>query len=246
MDVGMHYDSLLALHYTWIYGGFETKIAENRAFFERHGIRATRPDSRALDLGAGSGFQSIPLADAGFAVTAVDFSTSLLAELAEHAGDRRIETVPGDIATFPLDALAPDLVVCMGDTLTHLADETTAFALVARVARALAPGGRLVLTFRDLGHELTGPARFIPVRSEADRIFTCFLEYKTEHVIVHDIVHARAGDGGWTMRVGSYAKAIINPERLAETAAACGLRLEHLSTERGLVEYIGRKPSTGR
>jgi len=40
------------------------------------------------------------------------------------------------------------------------------------------------LSFRDLTPDLTGLNRFIPVRSDPDRIMTCFLEYEPETVIV--------------------------------------------------------------
>jgi hypothetical protein len=58
-DVKAHYDNLLAPYYSWIYGGATEKLAENRAFFQDHGLRPASSGS-AMDLGAGCGFQSIP------------------------------------------------------------------------------------------------------------------------------------------------------------------------------------------
>jgi hypothetical protein len=67
-----HYDTLLSDVYSWMFGGFEAGIERNAAFFERLGIRPS--GSRvAVDLGAGCGFRTIPLARLGFSVTAVDF-----------------------------------------------------------------------------------------------------------------------------------------------------------------------------
>lgn len=44
-------------------------------------------------------------------------------------------------------------------------------------ARALAPGGMLLLTYRDLSNALHGVDRAIPVRSTDDRIMLCFLDF---------------------------------------------------------------------
>jgi transcriptional regulator with AAA-type ATPase domain len=59
---------------------------------------------------------------------------------------------------------------CMGDTLTHLSSRSEVSNLFQSVARALKPGGRFVVTYRDLASvELLGLDRFIPVRSDDHR-----------------------------------------------------------------------------
>lgn len=82
--VRQHYDDHLAPYYTWICGGAQQKFSENRKFFRRHRAHP-RGSGVALDLGAGSGFQTIPLAEAGFRVVAIDASHQLLAELKLNA-----------------------------------------------------------------------------------------------------------------------------------------------------------------
>ncbi len=94
-----HYDNLLATYYSWISGGFDLKIEENRTFFHNHGIWPIR-SGVALDLGAGAGFQSIPLAEAGFRVIALDTNRQLLAELKENARDLPIVTVRDTMLNF--------------------------------------------------------------------------------------------------------------------------------------------------
>jgi methylase of polypeptide subunit release factors len=55
----------------------------------------------ALDLGCGSGFQSVALADIGFRqVIAVDTSAKLLAELETHRADRAIQTLLADLGAL--------------------------------------------------------------------------------------------------------------------------------------------------
>ena len=57
-DVKNHYDNLLATYYSWMFGGFELKLADTRKFFGEHGIQP-KFSGVAMDLGAGCGFQSL-------------------------------------------------------------------------------------------------------------------------------------------------------------------------------------------
>jgi SAM-dependent methyltransferase len=163
-----------------------------------------RASALAVDLGAGPGFQSIALAELGYHVTAVDLCPELLAELRARAGARRIETIEGDMldiaSRLPRDV---ELCVCMGDTLTHLASLEQVGELFQRVFGALANGGAIAMTFRDLTVELKDLDRFIPVRSDPDTVFTCFLEYEPEHVRVYDLVLVRTV-AGWELRKSWY------------------------------------------
>lgn len=236
-----HYDSHLAEHYNWIYGGLENKLTENAEFFDKRGVfpKSTRA---ALDLGAGSGFQTLPLAKRGFHVVAVDFSRQLLAELRDHARDLDVELVEADITTHASFAgKSPELIVCMGDTLTHLPGTAEIHALLDIIASELTPDGRVFLTFRDLTGELHDGDRFIPVRSEPDRIFTCFLEYSGEHIKVHDIVHTRDG-GVWRQKISVYRKTRIAPLAVADKLESAGLIIEEFDLTRGLATIGARKP----
>ncbi|WP_437874788.1 class I SAM-dependent methyltransferase [Sorangium sp. So ce513] len=241
--VAEHYDKLLAEHYARMFGDHDAKVAEQRALIERLGLRADpeRP-SEAIDLGCGSGFQSLALAQLGFRVTAVDTSDKLLAELASRRGQLPIDLVRGDL----LDALERpgpvyDLAVCMGDTLPHLGSKADVERMFAGCARRLAPGGRLALTFRDLTRELEGVDRFIPVHDSADVIMTCFLEYEPETVKVHDLVHTRGPeDGRWRLSASYYRKLRLSPDWVAGALAAAGLRVIHRELARGLVTLVAR------
>jgi 2-polyprenyl-3-methyl-5-hydroxy-6-metoxy-1,4-benzoquinol methylase len=84
-----HYDQLLGPIYPWMAGGWENALARNRALLDSLGL-ASWPRGVAVDLGCGSGFQAVPLADAGFNVIALGLCESLLAELRGHTGPRPI------------------------------------------------------------------------------------------------------------------------------------------------------------
>jgi hypothetical protein len=129
----------------------------------------------------------------------------------------------------------------MGDTLTHLSTLTDVEHLLRDAAQALAPGGHLLLTFRDYTVERTGHDRFIPVRSDADRIFTCFLEFGPMHVSVHDILQTRAGPG-WSTAISVYEKIRLAPDWVHRQLVAAGLVIVRNTVQNGLVTLAARRP----
>jgi SAM-dependent methyltransferase len=226
-DAIRHYDELLAAHYSWMIGvPFGEKVAEQKALLKELGLGKGR--GAAIDLGAGPGYQSAALADLGYApVIAVDTSRALLDELLVQKGARPIETVLDDMCGF-LARRAPAsaaVIACMGDALTHLPSHADVSDLLARAAAALAPGGRLILTFRDMSEPLAGLDRFIPVRSDAGRVMVCFLEYEPETVVVHDLIHERS-ETGWTMRKSCYRKLRISSGDVARQLERAGLTVD--------------------
>lgn len=236
-----HYENLLADHYSRMFGDFDEKVAEQRALLERLGV-AREGAGDALDLGCGSGFQSIALAQLGFRVRAVDLSEKLLAELTHRRGDLPVEPLQGNIRDAGDLALpGTEVIVCMGDTLTHLEASADVTRLLAGCASRLAPGGRLVLTFRDLTRPLEGLDRFLSVRSDPDLLMTCVLEYEAQTVKVHDLVHARAPGGGWTFSKSFYRKLRLSPYWVAAEIEQAGLAIAHREAAGGLVTLVARR-----
>jgi len=87
--VADHYEKHLARYYSWMFGDFHNTIEANRQFFVVHKLIPESP-KLAIDLGAGCGFQSIPLAQMGFSVLAIDLRQELLDELRGHIGQLSI------------------------------------------------------------------------------------------------------------------------------------------------------------
>lgn len=200
-----HYETLLADHYSWMMGDFSDRVAECRQMFARWGI-VPKTMAAALDLGCGAGIQSLALAQGGFRVTAVDTCRKLLDELSQRAGALPIRPVEADIAALEFcDPASVDVAVCMGDTLPHLPSLDVVSGLQASVYARLAPGGVFVVGFREQTKVLAGLDRFLPLRSDENRIMTCFLEYEPQSVIVHDLVYVRE-DGRWVLHKSCYRK----------------------------------------
>ena len=229
-----HYATHLGPVYAWMAGGVEAAIA--RGAKEIEALRLLpRLTGQAVDLGAGFGMHSIPLARRGFSVLAIDSCGELLQTLRQEAGDLPIRTVEGDLLAFGrhLDGLS-EIVLCMGDTLTHLPDFATVNALFDSAARQLCAGGKLVLTFRDYSTPLRGEQRFIPVRSDAGRILTCVLEYEDQHVVVQDLLHEFDGTV-WRQRVSSYRKLRIEPSMVVAALESLGFTVQRSAGVAGMI-----------
>lgn len=235
-----HYESVLSDVYVWMLGGFEAALKRNAEFFRKHDIRPAR-SGIAIDLGAGCGFQSIPLAQAGFAVTAIDMDRKLLNELGGHSADLSIISIEDDLTDFTRHCeKKAELIVCMTDTLLHLESKAAVEKLFRDVAASLEEGGKFVVTFRDLTFELSELDRFIPVKSDDDTIFTCFLEYEEHTVKVHDLVHKKE-DGGWQLKKSFYRKLRLSGEWVKEHLVDAGFSRVVSSVEQGVVTVIAVK-----
>ncbi len=211
-----HYDSQLASVYSWMSGNPEAAIERNYNLFCELKIDLMAR-GLAVDLGAGSGFQSIPLAKLGFSVVAVDFCAALLSELSDRAKELPIHTVHDDILNFTKHIKEQaQVIVCMGDTITHLDSLNSVESLLLNIEGSLASKGKLILTFRDyVSQELHGIQRFIPVQSDKSTIFTCFLEYHADFVEVYDLLYRLEGDR-WVLNTSSYPKLRLDKNWLCD------------------------------
>ena len=239
-SVTEHYENHLAPVYVWMAGGIEAAIGRGQA--EMDGV-CPRPLTAqwAVDLGAGFGMHAIPLANIGYSVVAIDSSATLLDMMRSHVGTRPIKAVRDDLLSFKRYLEVPAaVIVCMGDTLTHLPDRHSVERLFADVAGSLEQGGTFILTFRDYSTPLNGLKRFIPVRSDADRILTCFLEYQDDSVMVHDILHERDASG-WSQRVSAYSKLRLSPDWVVRALEAAGFQVRHEQGLNGMARLIAKR-----
>ncbi len=238
-----HYQSLLADHYSWLFGGFDLKCQENKDFFNSNDIKPIR-NSKAIDLGCGSGFQSIPLAQIGFKVTSIDLSSKLLAELDRNKGKLSITSINDDLNNFNLHCTENvELIVCMGDTLTHLETKDNVRELFEKAYTQLEKGGNLILAYRDLSFELKELERFIPVNNDDTRIFTCFLEYEEEKVKVHDLIYEKENNT-WSLKKSFFRKLRLSSDWVINQLEEIGFLIKLSSSDRGVSTIIALKECT--
>ena len=154
--VAEHYESHLAPVYLWMAGGFDAAVSRGESEIESV---CPNPSNglTAVDLGAGFGLHAIPLARRGYSVVAFDTSPILLGLLRGNIETLPIRIVEDDLLAFQkhLDT-APHLILCMGDTLTHLSKRHSVERLFSHIAETLRPGGKFIATFRDYTSPLVG------------------------------------------------------------------------------------------
>jgi SAM-dependent methyltransferase len=239
--VQQHYDSHLGAIYGWMIGDFETAKEAARAELQAVGI-SSGAGRIAIDLGAGPGAHAIVLADAGYAVTAMDTCAELLDEHRAHDHEGAVRRIQDDLLQMRRYCSGADVILCMGDTLTHLESTASVQGLFSEIGSTLTPGGVFVATFRDYASKtLEGLDRFIPVRQDDSRILTCFLEYSATSVTVHDLLHERTS-AGWTLRVSSYPKLRLNPEWARAALERLGLAASLEAGPRGMTRLVARRP----
>lgn len=116
------------------------------------GINA-KPDEKVLDLAAGTGASSLPIAKSGALVVPCDFSLGMLRVGKAH--HPQLDFTAGDALKLPFNDEVFD-VVTISFGLRNVADMDLALAEMARV---LKPGGRLLIC--EFSHPVFKPFRLI-------------------------------------------------------------------------------------
>ena len=245
-NVQSHYADHLGPVYTWSVGGIDAAIGRGESELQTLAL-LPRATGIAIDLGAGFGMHAIPLAMRGYRTLAIDSCATLLDELRARLDELPVTCIQDDLLSFERHiGEAPELVLCMGDTLTHLESVRAVEQLIGSAAFSLCPGGSLVLSFRDYTVALEASARFIPVRSDDSRIMTCFLEYREHELTVHDLLYERNPPGeqsAWRFSVSSYNKLRLSPERVSAMIQQNGLAVTRDTGLSGMVRLVGVKPA---
>ena len=112
-----------------------------------------------LDVGAGTGRLSIPLAESGYSVTAVDPSRAMLDQLT-HRSPGEVKTHVSAIETFAIDEQF-DLAVCVFTVSSYWLTEAQLLASLQVIHDHLVPGGSLII-------DRTDEAAFVDTVVETD------------------------------------------------------------------------------
>lgn len=236
-----HYEKHLGAVYSWMLGDLDAAFARGAA--EIDALALTLARGVAVDLGAGLGLHALALAKRGFKVVAIDSCAMLLDELRSRVGSAAAIAVHhADLLDFGRFVSGEvQVIVCMGDTLTHLPTLSAVDSLLTAAAGALPRAAVFAATFRDYASsKLEGDQRFILVRAAETRILTCFLEYQERQVIVHDLLHEKE-DGRWRQTISSYPKLRLAPAWVMVKLSALGFSVKRDTVPGGMVRIVATK-----
>ncbi|GAA3339591.1 class I SAM-dependent methyltransferase [Amorphoplanes nipponensis] len=196
-------------------------------------------DGRALEFAIGTGRVAVPLRERGVAVTGIELSQPMLAQLRTKADEETIPVIVGDMAT----ATAPGrytLVYLVYNTISNLLTQAEQVACFRNAARHLEPGGRFVI---ELGvpqlRKLPPGQRAAVFRSEPGYI----------GLDTYDVVRQRIVSHHFTFAEGRRADVFRSPHRyiwpaeLDLMAQLAGLELETRHADWAGGEFTEDSPS---
>lgn len=151
IDAGSREHYADAALYDYEYRRRRADVNFYREFAKRHFATAGITQGTILELGAGSGRVTLPLARDGHHVVAMDQSNAMLAKLRARRDDtpasvaERIEVLAGDLRTFTIPGNRKfELIFAAFNVLEHLYTRVELNACLLRVAEHLTPTGRFV------------------------------------------------------------------------------------------------------
>ncbi len=176
---------------------FEKRFVHEKPFFrllmERYQIRTV------LDVGSGTGFHALLMAQLGVNVTALDFSSNMLRQVKRHATQMglRIETVESSIGSVRQNIKKSfHAVLCLGNTLPHLLSVEELRQAVDSFYALLNPKGVLLLQLLNYERILARKERVQSVREVEGKMFIRFYDYGEPH-LTFNILMLQNVNGEW-------------------------------------------------
>jgi SAM-dependent methyltransferase len=198
--------------------------------------------SRVLDLGAGTGRMTLPLARAGHAVVGVDASRTMLArarqKLAAEAPEvrARVELLEADGRAFHAPGAPFDLAIAPFRVLQHFPEPDDQLRVLASLRAHLVPGGRLALDVFNPNYAALASDRRAELEDTAEQALPDGRSFRrttriTRVSFVEQVSHVeltyyvRAGTET-TRHVQAFPMRWFTPSELAHLVARAGFRLD--------------------
>jgi len=209
------------------------------AFYRELAVRRLGASGRILELGAGSGRITIPLARAGFEVTAVDSNKQMLGKLRERMATlprrvaERITIVEADLRRFEVPGEFP-LALAVFNVLEHLYTRVELDACLRCVRDHLAPGGAFAFDVQlpDLAWLMRDPwtrwarTKFTDPTSGKQMIYSTNHEYDaiSQIVLIRIYYELAENEGGAPIKIVKLSQRKFFPAELEALIAHAGLR----------------------
>jgi glycine/sarcosine N-methyltransferase len=184
---------------------------------------------RVLDTACGTGWHSIALARAGYDTTGVDISPAMI-ERARTNAKGAGSAVSFSVASFPdLPATVGsdfDVVLCLGNSLVHVIDESQLLASLAAMASCLRPGGLLLLHNLNYDRRVVEKPRWFQVSSGLldgkETLVWRFADYSDALITFNIAVFQKDERGQWTVHVQGTPQRPWQSHDLVRALSRCG------------------------
>lgn len=155
---------------------FDTRLEKERATMTA--LRERVRMQRVLDMGCGTGVQSIALAQLGASVTGVDVSEGMLSKARAHARTLAVdvEFIRGDFL-HPLPPAEADAVLCFGNSLPHVPSFEALCEVLSHWRRLLASDGVVLLQLLNYHRILAEQQRIVNIRRHGDATIVRFYDF---------------------------------------------------------------------
>ena len=110
---------------------------------------------------------------------------------------------------------------------------------ITAISNTLTDEGKFILSFRDYSVDLTGDNRFIPVKSDDNKILTCILDYYADYIIVTDLLYEKT-ENTWIQKISSYKKVRVTTEIIVAMIEQAGMEIQLNRTINGMRTIIAR------
>jgi SAM-dependent methyltransferase len=208
------------------------------AFYRELANRRLGNRGRILELGAGSGRITIPLARAGYDVVAIDSSRPMLDKLRSRVKAlpgsvaRRITVVEGDLRTFSVPGTFP-LAIAVFNVLEHLYTRVELDACLRCVRAQLAPDGAFAFDVQlpDLDWLLRDPTkrwartRFTDPTTQRQMFYSTNHDYDPVGQIALIRLYYEPVDGKGPTTIVKLSQRKYFPAELEALVAHAGLRV---------------------
>jgi glycine/sarcosine N-methyltransferase len=146
------------------------------------------PSARILDIAAGTGNQALLLADNGYNVTATDSSEDRIRKMEEKslANDIPIQTLLVDMENIQTITSTFDVIVCIGNSLSHLTNLNAINETVKDVAKLLESDGTFIVQIVNFDRVIEEKIHSLPIIQKPNGLtFERTYEFQQEQILFH-------------------------------------------------------------
>ena len=144
--------------------------------------------ARILDIAAGTGNQALLLASKGYDVTAIDSSAEMISKIEEKSQDGKIpiQTLLVDMENIQTITSTYDVIVCIGNSLSHLTTLSKISETVKDIGKLLESDGTFIVQIVNFDRVIEEKIHSLPlIQTSTGLTFQRTYEFKENHLIFH-------------------------------------------------------------